>query len=301
MPSQNDTVDDKKPSRTRKAFSVAIKLLITAFCFWYILKKIDFGEALQMLKQANIFLLVTGAAFYFISKVIASVRLNVYFKNIGLELRQTVNFKLYLLGLFYNLFLPGSIGGDAYKVVFLKKRLNAPYGKTSLAVLVDRFSGLLGLGVMLCFFGAMVITNHSIAVLLPAGLLAAIAVSYFAMKRWASDFLPGFWPTFLLGLAVQLFANASAFAIILSLGIHIHLNEYMFIFLVASIAAMLPLTLGGLGAREVVFYQLSAYFGLDVHSSVIIGLLFYFITVVTSATGLLYVFTDPLKDLERGQ
>lgn len=296
---ENDTAVENKPSPIRKAFSFLLKLLITALCFWYISKKIDFTEAARTLQRANVVYLVIGLVLYFISKVIASIRLNVYFKNIGLLLPQVVNFRLYLLGLFYNLFLPGSIGGDAYKVVFLKRRLNAPYRKTSLAVFIDRFSGLLGLGVMLCYFGWTVFEDKRIALALPVGLLATTAASYFAIRQWAKDFLPGFWPTFLLGLVVQAFANASAFAIILSLGIHTNLNQYMFVFLVASIAAMLPLTLGGLGAREVVFYQLSTYCGLDVHSSVLIGLLFYMMTVITSATGLLYVFTDPLKGIEK--
>ena len=298
MPPDNDIILKKKTSRIRKAAILLLKLLITAFCFWYISRKIDFAEAARTLREANFLYLVTGLVMYFISKVIASARLNVYFKNIGLMLPQALNFRLYLLGLFYNLFLPGSIGGDAYKVVLLKKRLNAPYRKTSLAVLIDRFSGLLGLGVMLCFFGWRVIEDGRIALALPIGLAITTAASYFTIKQWANDFLPGFWPTFLLGLCVQVFANASAFAIILSLDIHANLNQYMFIFLVASVAAMLPLTLGGLGAREVVFYQLSSYFGLDVHSSILIGLLFYFMTVIASATGLPYIFIDPLKGVK---
>lgn len=301
LPPDNDTVVEKKTSRTRKAFGLLLKLSVTALCFWYISKKIDLAEAARTFQKANRVYLVAGLLLYFFSKVIASVRLNVYFKNIRIQLPQAVNFRLYLLGLFYNLFLPGSIGGDAYKVLLLKKRLNAPYRKTSLAVFIDRFSGLLGLGVTLCFFGALVLSHKWMAAALPLGLFVAIIASYFSIKQWAADFLPGFWPTFLWGLAVQVFSSASAFAVIFSLGIYTNLNEYMFIFSVASIAAMLPLTLGGLGAREVVFYQLSAYFGLDAHSSVLIGLLFYFMSVVTSATGSLYVFIDPLKSTGKDQ
>jgi len=83
--------------------------------------------------------------------------------------------------------------------------------------------------------------------------------------------------------------------IMLSLGIEHDFNKYIFIFLVASIAAVLPLTLGGLGAREIVFLELSKYFGLVEHTSVLIGFLIYITVVISSAGGMIYIFVDPLK------
>jgi glycosyltransferase 2 family protein len=123
----------------------------------------------------------------------------------------------------------------------------------------------------------------------------ATLLSFLIIKKWFPDFLPGFWQTFFLGLVVQIFSNACAYMIMLSLGIEHDFNKYIFIFLVASIAAVLPLTLGGLGAREIVFLELSKYFGLVEHHSVLIGFLIYITVVISSAGGLIYVFVDPLK------
>ncbi|MDQ6609722.1 MAG: flippase-like domain-containing protein [Bacteroidota bacterium] len=293
MQVEKDTFPKKEESKKSKLLKLLFKIVITILCFWYISSKIDFSKSLQTLENANWGYLAIAVLLYFISKIVASYRLNIYFKNTQLHLSGTTNFKLYLLGLFYNLFLPGSIGGDAYKVILLKRRLQAPYRKTSAAVLLDRFTGLLGLGLVLCFYSFLVLSKTSYALGLLSAFLVITAVSFFVIKKWFPVFLPGFWPTFFWGLIVQVFANISAYAIMLSLGITIHLSEYMFIFLIASVAAVLPLTLGGLGAREIVFYQLSNYFNLDVHSSVLIGLLFYFMTFITSATGLVYIFKDP--------
>ena len=80
-----------------------------------------------------------------------------------------------------------------------------------------------------------------------------------------------------------------------ALGIPAHVMEYVFIFLISSVVAVLPLTIGGLGAREVVFLEGSAFFGLAKEISVVISLIFYLITLVTSAVGLFYVFNDPLQ------
>jgi len=171
MPPETELVTEKKDSRTKRLIKLLIKILITVICFWYISKKIDFSQALQSIKNANWPYLFLSVLLYILSKVVAAYRLNIYFKNINLHLPPLQNLKLYWLGMFYNLFLPGSISGDAYKVVLLNKRLKAPYKKTSAAILLDRFSGLLGLGVILSIYGVMVLQDIRLDLLLITGLI----------------------------------------------------------------------------------------------------------------------------------
>src|ERR1041384_8182811 len=129
------------PTKTTKWLKLLVKIVITAACLWYVSKKIDFHQLSQTLWSANWFFLAAAVLLYMISKVAAAFRLNIYFKNINIHLSQITNLKLYWLGLFYNLFLPGSISGDAYKVIVLTKKYSIPYKKTTAAVLLDRFSG----------------------------------------------------------------------------------------------------------------------------------------------------------------
>lgn len=291
----------KVGSKKNNYLQLLLKITITVVCIWYISKKIDFRQLSETLFHAKWLLLMYGIIFYLISKVFAAIRLNIYFRNINIHLPQIVNLKLYWLGLFYNLFLPGSISGDAYKVIRLTKQFGIPYKKTTSAVLLDRVTGLLGLAFVLAFYGALVLDNRFYILGLIVAAILAILASYFIIKKWFRDFLPGFWPTFLWGLVVQLFANASAYAIILSLGLDHDLSKYIFIFLVASIAAVLPLTLGGLGAREIVFLELSKYFGLNEHTSVLIGFLVYITVVISSAGGVFYIFVDPLRTVKTNE
>lgn len=291
----------KNQSKTSRLLKLLLKILITAVCLWYVSTKIDFKQLGETLLNAKWLLLILGIFLYMISKIFAAIRLNIYFRNIKISLSPVSNLKLYWLGLFYNLFLPGSVSGDAYKVIRLRKQFAASYKKATSAVLLDRITGLLGLAFVLAFYGILVLNNSIyIAGLITAAILAT-AASHFIIKKWFRDFFPGFWPTFFWGLVVQLFANASAYAIILSLGIDHDLNKYMFIFLVASVAAVLPLTLGGLGAREIVFFELSKYFDLNEHTSVLIGFMIYITVVISSLGGMFYIFTDPLKSLKKNE
>lgn len=300
MPPETEIAGSKKESRTGRLLKLLLKLVVTALCFWYISRKINFSQALLALKTANRLLLALSVLLYVLSKVVAAVRLNIYFQNINLHFSQRRHLKLYWLGLFYNLFLPGSISGDAYKVVILNKRMGAPYKKTSAAVLLDRFSGLLGLGLLLCVYGVLVLDNFIFDAVLVAGSVASVVVFHVVIRRFFSDFLPGFFPALFLGLVVQAVQVLGVYFILWSLGLSAGHKQWIFIFLTGQVLGVLPVSLGGgLGTREVVFAGGAGFFHLDPHLGVIVSLLFYLTSVAGSAWGAYFVFHDPVKGLAR--
>jgi len=284
----------KQASSISKWLKLVLKIAVMAVCLWYVSGKIDFEKSKTVLQHSNWPLLFTALILFVVSKLVSAIRLNIYFKNISIALSETQNIRLYLLGMFYNLFLPGSVSGDAYKVILLTKRYPISYKKTTAAVLVDRFSGLLGLGILLVICSHFVL-NFIYSLTLTPITIGAIMGFYYIIKRWFKDFIPGFWSTLLLGILVQAAQVVCIYMIMLSLGVDKNHTAYIFIFLVSSVVSVLPLTIGGLGIREVVFLEGAAYFSLDSETSVIISLLFYLITLVVSAIGAWYIFNNPLK------
>lgn len=177
----------KKENNTFRIVKLLLKIAVTAACFWYISQKIDFAKAGDAIQRADgwwLFLAVLLLAF---SKLLSSFRLNIYFRNIGLHLSQWQNLKLYWLGMFYNLFLPGAIGGDAYKVILLAKRYNGSYKKITAAVLLDRFSGLLALGLILPVYGIIVLDNKLYDAFLVIGSVLSGAALYFIVGRYFKE------------------------------------------------------------------------------------------------------------------
>jgi uncharacterized membrane protein YbhN (UPF0104 family) len=297
MQPEAELIPEKKGSALGNAIKLLLKIGITALCFWYISTKIDFARAWDALLKGNWWLLFLAVLSFLFSKLLAAFRLNINFRNINIRISEWRNIKLYWLGMFYNLFLPGSISGDAYKVVILNRKFKAPYKKTTAAVLLDRFSGLLALGIILSVYGIIVLENKWYDALLFAGSLLAIGGMYVAVRFFFKDFLPGFWPTFLWGIAVQAFQVVCLYCVLLSLHIPLHQPEWIFIFLVASVVSVLPISLGGgLGTREFVFVEGANFFHLDPHMGVIISLLFYLSNVLSSVWGAYFVFHDPLKE-----
>jgi uncharacterized membrane protein YbhN (UPF0104 family) len=291
-------VPEKNESTVSKIVKLLIKIVVTVLCFWYISTKIDFTKAWEALLKANWWFLLLAVLSFMFSKLLAAFRLNINFRNIHINLSEWKNIKLYWLGMFYNLFLPGSISGDAYKVIILTKKFKTPYKKTTAAVLLDRFSGLLALGIILSVYGVIVLDNKLWDGLMIAGSLIAIAGMYIAVRFLFKDFLPGFWSTFLWGMGVQIFQVICLYCVLTSLHIPLIQSQWIFIFLVASVVSVLPISLGGgLGTREFVFVEGAGFFKLDPHLGIVISLLFYLSNLLSSVWGAYFVFNDPLKDV----
>jgi len=296
MSEEEQIENRKKKSRINQALGLLLKIGITILCFWYISQKINFAAAITALMKARWLYLFLALIFFILSKIFSSFRLNINFRNIGLHLSEKKNLKLYWLGMFYNLFLPGAISGDAYKVILLRRKYKAPYKKTSVAVLLDRFSGVLALGIILSIYSLFVLPPTYAALCFIASLLAVLSF-YLIIRYVLIDFLPGFVPTFFWGLIVQCCQVICVYLILASLNISWTEREWIFIFLVSAVVSVLPISLGGgLGTREFIFTEGSLFFHHDPQLGVAISLLFYLVTVFGSVGGVYFSFHDPLVE-----
>jgi len=273
-----------------------LKISITGLSLYLVSKKVELNDLKDAFSKSNSLFLFLAFIAFVISQLISSSRLNTFFKGMGLNISEIFNFKIYLLGMFYNLFLPGSIGGDAYKVVRISRVYDVPYKKTAVAVLLDRFSGLFALILLTSFLWAGVFKGGYYSVWVVVGGFGIIPVSYLVVKKLFPYFERCFAPTYLWGLLVQLLQVVCMFCILKAL----HVTDmtiaisYLLLFMISSVVAVLPFTVGGLGGRELVFLWGAQFLHLDVQQAVAASLLFYFITVLASAVGFPFVFADPL-------
>ena len=278
----------------KKWLILFLKIVVSGGCLWYVIHKIDWKTSWKTIQQSNFFWLLCAVLLIMASKVIAAFRLNIYFKNIGATLRHKVNMKLYWLGMYYNVFLPGGVGGDAYKVVMLNRTYNHSARLLTAAVLLDRVSGVAGIGVLSALYYLGVFNGSNYSYWLLACVVPGLIIYYFIVKRFFPSFIRSFWSTFWLGLLVQFTQVISIYCLMAALHINHHHTEYILIFLLSSLIAVLPFTIGGLGAREVVFIWGSHQFLLNQSESVVISLLFYLISVSISLPGIYWVYNNPL-------
>ena len=283
-----------------KKLFTALKIVISALLIYFVFTKISFLEVLQTLKRTQPFYLFLASIFFVLSKIIASFRVNLYFHQLQVFLTQISNLKLYLLGMFYNLFLPGGIGGDAYKGYLIKKQFNIDTKKIVSVLVLDRLSGLLLLFMYACILIPFLNLN-----LIPyieyyalAAILLGISVFWILNKKFFQYVLPIFWKAFGYSALVQFFQILSAYFILQSLDIELNTISYLFIFLVSSIVSVIPLTIGGIGSRELTFFYGATLFHLEENTSIGISMIFFLITAFVSLFGIYYHFKKPELKIE---
>ena len=279
-------------AKLNKKATTVIKVLFSAILIYFIITKIDVEEIKNILLRSNPVYLAVASVFFTLSKVIAALRLNLYFHQLNILLTHVSNLKLYLLGMFYNLFLPGGIGGDAYKGYVLKKTFDVPTKKMVSVLVLDRLGGLLLLFIYACALLAYLDIHifSDYRWLFIAAIPLSIAVFWMLNKKFFNYVLPIFWKTTTLSALVQLAQLLSIWCILVALDIELNQIAYLIIFLVSSIVAVVPLTLGGIGSREVTFFYGAKLLGLDQNISVGISVLFFLITALVSLIGVWYHF-----------
>jgi uncharacterized membrane protein YbhN (UPF0104 family) len=278
---------EKAPAPAWRRYGLLLaKLAFMAGALWLVARHLDLPALGRTLRGAQPGWLAIATGLFTVSKLISSVRLNHFFRAVNIRLRERYNLRLYWLGMYYNLFLPGGIGGDGYKVYLLGQQFPGRRAVIFRALLLDRLSGMIALLVLLLLLFAG--TGYpgwwrvAALALVPLGLGLSYGLGSWLFK----DFQTAFGRTSWQALGVQGAQVLCAWALLAALGAaHGPVLPYLLVFLASSVAAVLPLTVGGLGARELTFLYGAQLFGLTPAIAVSVSVLFYVITAVVSLGG----------------
>lgn len=266
-----------------------IKIVISLTLVAFVLNTIDTKRLIEILLNVNLFWLFLAFIFYNLSKIVSAIRLIYYFREIGINIKHKSNLILYYVGMFYNLFLPGGIGGDGYKAYLLNKYHNPKLSLIIQALLFDRISGLIAL----IFLGALLYPFSSFDIpifyYLAFGLIFLTYPLFFIVSKKLDKFLLYFKHTTLLGLVVQILQLVSALFIIYSLNSDVPIVEFLVLFLISSVVSVLPISVGGVGVREFTFLYGLKLIDYPSDVGVAFSFLFFFITMLSSLIGILFL------------
>jgi uncharacterized membrane protein YbhN (UPF0104 family) len=283
----------------RKKVLTVLKIVFSVLLLYFIFNRIAFREVWTSVKDSKPIFLLSALLLFVISKWLAALRLNQYFHKIDLSLSGSSNLRLYLLGMFYNLFLPGGIGGDAYKGYLLNRQFGTPIKKLVAVLFLDRISGMYLLFVYSCLMLLGVQPLWMQGYIWAVGLLLVLSIPmYWWGHRYFFGYLSGiFWTAAGFSALVQLAQLTCAYFILSALGIDSNIFAYLLLFLLSSIVAVLPITLGGIGSRELVFFYGAQALELQEGGALGVSMVFFGITALVSLTGIGYHFKKPNLEL----
>lgn len=267
-----------------------LKVAVTVLLVYLISKKIDFAQVKKTFLKSDPVFLILGLAAFSVSQVFGSWRLLSFLKGIGMPVQFGYNFRLYMLGLFYNVFLPGGIGGDGFKIYILRKKFQLPTKRIVLAVLLDRVSGVWAIG-LLCVVLIILIPKIEIPATLPVvALIIGTIVYYFGLLKFFPDYSKNFISKHIKAAIVQSFQLVTVICILLSQGFAGKFSPYLFSFLVSSLATVIPVSFGGFGLREYVMTHASGVFDMDQSLAVFVTLTFLILSTIAALPGMYFVY-----------
>ncbi len=272
---------------------VALRVALSAAALYVVWQQIDAQQFYAVLLAANPLWFIAAIILYTLSKVISSFRLNYYFARNEIVMSERENLRLYFVGMFYNLFLPGGIGGDGYKIWWLNRTRGAAVTKAFQSVFFDRISGmflLATLGLLAAWFSFPELPMRTA---LLVGGLVTIPSLYLVHRIVAAQFLPLFGSTTILSLGVQAIQLLCAWSLLMSMDLTAATGAYLTVFLVSSLVAVLPISIGGIGLRELVFVTAAGFAPISRDGSVAFSLLFFVVTAVVSLPGALVTLDSP--------
>jgi uncharacterized protein (TIRG00374 family) len=125
---------------------ISLQLLVTVAGIWYVFHDAQRrAQIADALRHADKFWLVIGWSWYGAVEALATMRWQLLLRIQKIRLSWLRAFAIVMIGLFFNILLPGLIGGDAVRLYYVFKQ--APGRKTpaALSVVMDRLLGLLSI------------------------------------------------------------------------------------------------------------------------------------------------------------
>lgn len=299
-----------------KRHKIFLKALVASLLLWYVFKDIDFSAFLLILKKANFFLLAFAFILIIISQMFIS---NFKWLIILREYKITVPFKtlcdMYLVGMFFSIFLPGSYGGDLIRARQISRYTDRTV-EGVMSIVLERVTGLIGLLAVLLLsllfvdqsvipqrvklwgIGLIIILFCGGVLLMSRGLvrkfsfLVSLAGERFEAK--AKEVYETIYKLKDKKIAVQIISLSILFQfmtivvnyiIAMSLNITVPFTYMMFAVPIISFLTIMPVSLSGIGVRDISYIGLLGAIGVDKESAFSIGLVAFLMIVTVSLYG----------------
>jgi hypothetical protein len=286
------------PARRRWLWLVARIAIVGALVAWFV-SSADLTAFATAFASIPWWSFAAAAAFGVVINVFGGVRWRVTMSAFGpRDLPSTATaVRLYFVGLFYNTFIPGSVGGDLLRGV-VSRRCFDTAAASYLVVLLERMIGFTGMGLVFLVglaVGPDIIDPREhlpwLIALLGLGLaVAALALASGRLARYVRQLPPVKRPSRLawaLGLTLvsHLLGVTKMYCLVLGMGLPVSYAALVLIMPVAFTAAFIPLNVLGIGTREVTLVALLALMEIAPEQAIALSLGYGAVALAMAATG----------------
>ena len=313
--------------QVKNALSFLGRFALSAVLLAWLFKNIEWKDILSAIRMADMGLLGWALAVTFLIQIGCLVRWIMLMKALNLSASWGQTFRYFFIGLFCNLFLPTSIGGDVVKAIGMSRSVGNK-AKVFASVVLDRLSGFGGLVVLALgayLFGHQVIDAPSVMIPVISLTVLSLTVGFMLFHEKVYTFcyriflpIPRVHKALmdmhsdvvlmkarkrtavgcvLLSALFQVMGAFMYYLIALALGQHESLTYFLVVAPIVCAITFLP-SIGGLGVREVGWVYFLARVGVDKGLAASISLIsFFFVIVIGILGGIFYVTSGPSRQV----
>ncbi len=272
-----------------KPISYALRLIITAGAGYLALSNVHPREIWPLLASIAPVFLLAALVLVHAGQIISALRTSYYLHCSGIDFPVNPSIRLHYVGGLFNTFLPGGAGGDAYKAWWLKRHKQGRMLNMVKLMVAVRLNGLWALGVLICVMAfcsapvrnAIPYANLLIPATAVAGTLGYMLLARVVLKEPVRQQLRAA----LYSFALQLMLAAVAFTLCAGLGHQADAFEYALLFMLSCMLAMLPISIGGIGVRELALLHGSKLLHLSEETGVTLAFTFTIISLTIPLVG----------------
>ncbi len=325
---ESGSVDSGRPEPLKPSWrKLAIRLIVSVLVLAALFTQVSIQDVVDNLRRVPLAFVLFAWFYYALCQWISAYRWQLLLRAKDVRVSLSELFSFYMIGMFVNNFMPGSIGGDIVKSYYLFKRTRK-LEITVVSVFLERFTGLLGL----CFLAlgalaigyrylhspmvvASVIGSAVILVLIvlmlwqlpklaaripivsrlvPKRIIASAGELYAALSSYRHHA-----PTIFVAIGIStilqlMFAAYYAIASI-AMGIPIDLIYFLLFLPAVTLVSLIPLSLGGLGIRETAMVVLFGAAGIARADVVAVSLTIHIINTLLSLWGGVLLLRHPAR------
>lgn len=303
--------------RVKRATSTALKAAVSIVLVLWLFRRIGAASLLQRLLTVDALWLAGAVAAFALSNVLGALQWHLLLRSHKVPIRFAQSLSLYHVGLFFNNFLIGNIGGDALRIYDIR-RLSGDGAVAVSSVVFDRFIGFFTLTSLamlvslvavrrLVSLDALYLTAMVLAIWLTALFFLFNARAGALVGRFLRPLLPtavagrlrdayqqiyrlrksrrALAQLFVISVVVQSLRIITHYWAALSVGAYLGVH-YFFIFVpIIALAASLPISFGGIGVREQSAAVIFGAVGLAASQVVAFEFLAYLVGILTALPG----------------
>ncbi len=281
-----------------KLTKLFLKITISLFLIFVLLHKIDIHHLKEIIFRIGIENFIILSMMYMLSQVISSIRWHFVIKSLDRDIPALELLRVYLIGMFANIFLPSIIGGDALKAYIISKKIGLE--KSISSIFLERYNGLLALLFIsllsVLFFHNFF--NYKITI-------AVILINIFSyISIYSLKFIQGSNKIKQFYKNITIFHKSKNFILVSSLSFLVQITViliyyicgnmlglkvdwiYYFAFIpIINLISFLPISFNGIGVREFSFVFFFHFAGLNKLYAISLSIEVFFVTLFCSLFG----------------